>query len=84
MPCVAPPIGEDALPLPDDNVARPRFTYPLNFSNSPTLTLPCGFTSDDLPIALQLIGPRFSEETLLRVSHAFEQSTVWPTRVPQV
>jgi amidase len=82
MPYAAPPIGDDALPLPDGNVVRARFTYPFNFSNSPTLTLPCGFTSDGLPIALQLVGPHFSEETLLRVGHAFEQSTVWHSRVP--
>jgi amidase len=84
MPYAAPPIDDDALPLPDGNLVRPRFTYPFNFSNSPTLTLPCGFTSDDLPIALQLVGPHFSEETLLRVGHAFEQSTVWHSRVPPV
>ena len=84
MAYAAPPIGDDALPLPDDKVVRSRFTYPFNFSNSPTLTLPCGFTSDDLPIALQLVGPHFSEETLLRVGHAFEQSTVWHTRIPPV
>jgi Asp-tRNA(Asn)/Glu-tRNA(Gln) amidotransferase A subunit family amidase len=84
MPFAAPPIGDDALPLPDDNVVRPRFTYPFNFSNSPTLTLPCGFTADGLPLALQLVGPHFGEETLLRVGHAFEQSTVWHTRIPLV
>lgn len=82
MPFAAPPIGDDALPLPDANVVRPRFTYPFNFSNSPTLTLPCGFTSDDLPIALQLVGAHFSEATLLRAGHAFEQSTEWHRRVP--
>ena len=84
MPYAAPQIGADALPLPAPNVVRPRFTYPFNFSNSPTLTLPCGFTSDDLPIALQLVGPHFAEETLLRVGHAFEQSTAWHTRIPPV
>ena len=62
------------LPLPDANVVRPRFTYPFNFSNSPTLTLPCGFTTEDVPIALQLVGPHFSEATLLRVGHAYEQA----------
>lgn len=82
MPFVAPPLGEDGLPLPDDRFVRPRFTYPFNFSNSPTLTLPCGFTADDLPIALQLVGPHFAEGTLLRVGQAFEQSTMWHTRVP--
>ncbi len=84
MPYAAPRIGDDALPIPGDNVVRPRFTYPFNFSNSPTLTLPCGFTADDLPIALQLVGPHFAEDTLLRVGHAFEQSTSWHTRIPPV
>lgn len=84
MPYAAPPVGDDALPIPDANVVRPRFTYPFNFSNSPTLTLPCGFTPDNLPIALQLVGPHFSEETLLRVGHAFEQSTEWHRRLPPV
>lgn len=82
MPYAAPLIDSDALPLPDERAVRPRFTYPFNFSNSPTLTLPCGFTADHLPIALQLVGPHFSEATLLQVGHAFEQSTVWHTRVP--
>jgi amidase len=84
MPFAAPRIGDDALPLPGDNYVRPRFTYPFNFSNSPTLTLPCGFTADDLPIALQLVGRHFAEETLLRVGHAFEQATEWHTRVPPI
>jgi amidase len=81
MPYAAPRIGEDGLPLPDSFV-RARFTYPFNFSNSPTLTLPCGYTTDNLPISLQLVGPHFSEETLLRVGHAFERSTEWHTRLP--
>jgi amidase len=84
MPYAAPPIDEQALPVADDKIVRPRFTYPFNFSNSPTLTLPCGFTSDGLPIALQLVGPHFSEETLLRVGHAFEQSTTWHWRRPPI
>ena len=67
MPTPTPPIGDDGLPIMAEGYVRPRFTYPFNFSNSPTLTLPCGFTSDALPIALQLVGPHFAEETLLRV-----------------
>lgn len=84
MPFAPAKIGEDGLPLATNKAVRPRFTYPFNFSNSPTLTLTCGFTADELPIALQLVGPRFSEDTLLRVGHAYEQSTGWHTRVPPV
>ena len=82
MPTPTPPLGDDGLPIMAEGYVRPRFTYPFNFSNSPTLTLPCGFTSDALPIALQLVGPHFAEETLLRVGCAYEQSTQWHTRVP--
>ncbi|MEX1019516.1 MAG: amidase [Litorilinea sp.] len=85
IPFVAPPIGNDGLPLPDsDQYVRSRFTHPFNFSNSPTLTMPCGFTAEGLPIALQLVGPHFAEETLLQVGHAFEQATSWHTRVPPI
>ncbi len=84
MPVPPPPIGDDALPIPDDSYVRPRFTYPFNFSNSPTLTMPCGFTDDDLPIALQLVGPHFSEGMLLNVGHVYEQSTPWHARVPMI
>jgi amidase len=82
MPYVAPVIGADALPLPDATYVRPRFTYPFNFSNNPTLTQTCGFTAEGLPIALQLVGPHFGEETLLRVGHAYERATDWHTRRP--
>lgn len=82
MPVPPPPIGEDALPVPDDSYIRPQFTYPFNFSNSPTLTFTCGFTADDLPLALQLVGPHFSEQTLLCVGYAYQQATEWHTRFP--
>ena len=84
MPYGAPHIGEDALPLPGDGYSRSRFTYPFNFSNSPTLTLPCGFTDDDLAIALQLVGAHFAESTLLHAGHAYEQVTEWHKRLPPV
>jgi amidase len=49
-----------------------RFTGPFNFSGSPTLSLPSGFTSDGLPLSLQLVGRHRDEATLCRVGDAFE------------
>ena len=49
-------------------------TLPVNISGLPGLSVPCGF-SDGLPVGLQLIGPQFSEETLLRTAHAYESAT---------
>ena len=63
-------------------------TYSL--AGTPALSILCGFTSDSdggeggLPLALQIAGRPFDEETVLRVAHAYEQATPWHTRVPTV
>ncbi len=49
-------------------------TLPVNIAGLPGLSVPCGF-SGGLPVGMQLIGPHFSEETLLRIAHAYEQVT---------
>jgi len=56
-------------------------TVPVNISGLPGLSVPCGF-SDGLPVGLQLIGPQFSEETLLRTAHAYESATGWSKARP--
>jgi len=56
-------------------------TLPVNIAGLPGLSVPCGF-SDGLPGGLQLIGPRFSEETLLRTAHAYESATGWSKARP--
>ena len=57
---------------------------PFNITGSPTLALPCGFSSSGLPISFQLSGRPFEEGTVLRVGHAYEQATPWHTRRPPV
>ena len=56
-------------------------TLPVNIAGLPGLSVPCGF-SGSLPVGLQLIGPRFSEETLLRTAHAYESATEWSKARP--
>jgi aspartyl-tRNA(Asn)/glutamyl-tRNA(Gln) amidotransferase subunit A len=46
----------------------------------PAISIPGGFTSDQLPIGLQLGARPFAEATLLQVAHAYEQATPWHTR----
>ncbi len=58
------------------------FTISVNLAGLPGISIPCGFTSNNLPIGLQLIGKHFDEETLLKVSYAYEQSTEWHRRRP--
>jgi amidase len=59
-----------------------KFTTPFNATGTPTVTLPCGFTSDGRPVAFQLAGAHGSEALLLRVAHAYQQATDWHTRRP--
>jgi aspartyl-tRNA(Asn)/glutamyl-tRNA(Gln) amidotransferase subunit A len=58
------------------------FTIAVNLAGVCGLSLPCGFTTDGLPIGLQLIGPEWGEERLLQAAHAYEQSTVWHEKLP--
>ncbi|MGC4034066.1 MAG: Asp-tRNA(Asn)/Glu-tRNA(Gln) amidotransferase subunit GatA [Tepidisphaeraceae bacterium] len=55
------------------------FTVTCNIAGIPGLSLPCGFTTDTnpLPIGLQLLGPAFGEEKLLRVARMYEKATEW-------
>jgi aspartyl-tRNA(Asn)/glutamyl-tRNA(Gln) amidotransferase subunit A len=59
------------------------FTISCNLAGICGVSLPCGFTkSPRLPIGLQLLGQPFGEETLLKLAHAYEQSTGWHTEKP--
>ena len=50
-------------------------TIPVNMGGLPAMSVPCGFSSEGLPIGLQLVGKALGEEMLLGAAHAFEQST---------
>lgn len=55
-----------------------------NFTGLPALSLPCGFTSDGLPIGLQICGPAWAETALLRAGYLYEQATTWHMRAPSL
>ncbi|HUE99918.1 MAG TPA: amidase [Anaerolineales bacterium] len=81
-PIAAPTIeGHDAV----EQAGRlTRFTAPFNLTGLPALSLPCGFTKDGLPIALQIVSRAWGESKVLNAGHAFEQATEWHEHTPAI
>lgn len=52
-------------------------TYPFNMTQQPAASVPCGHTSDGLPIGLQIVAARHQDPLVLRASRAFEQARPW-------
>ena len=59
-----------------------RLTRLAAFTGQPAVSVPCGFTSDDLPIGLQLAGDWFGEADLLAAADAYERAAGWQARRP--
>ncbi len=59
-------------------------TIPVNLAGLPALSLPCGFDDKGLPVGIQLIGNLLQESRLFQVAHAYEQSTNWHLRQPEL
>ena len=60
------------------------FTVSANLAGLPGISVPCGFSTDGLPIGFQLMGRMFDEATLLRVADAYERATDWHTKSPSL
>ena len=60
------------------------FTLPASLAGVPGISFNCGFDKNHLPIGLQLIGPYFREDLLLRVTHAYQQVTDWHKQSPKL
>jgi len=59
-----------------------RFTAPFNLTGLPALSVPCGLTSNGLPIGLQIVSRAWNETGVLRTGFAFQEATDWHTRRP--
>jgi len=83
-PTVAIPAHtiDDALHNPPDELLIIRNTIHFNTLGNPVISVPCGLTSDGLPIGMQIIGPPNGEARVLALAHAFQQATDWHTRQP--
>ena len=60
------------------------FTIPANLAGIAGISIPCGLSSEGLPIGLQILANFFQEEKLLKVAHAYEQHTKWHLKKPDL
>ena len=83
-----PPTAADAIagnPAAGEDIGNLlQFTAPFDFSGSPTISLPGGFSADGLPLGFQLIGRHLDEAVLCRAGHAYQGATDWHERHPPV
>ena len=82
-PMPAPTIAElraDPDSLRPAELKLLRNTRPLNVWGLPAISVPCGVTRSGLPIGLQIAGPHWREDFVLRLAHAYEQATTWHKR----
>ncbi len=61
-----------------------QFTIPADLAGTPTITVPCGFSGEGSPYAVQFLGARLSELSLCRIAHAYERATLWHRRHPVI
>lgn len=62
----------------------PEYHGPFNLTGLPTLSVPCGFSPNNLPLALQLVGRPFDEATVLRAGYTYQQHMKWYERTPPI
>ncbi len=66
-------IGEIVDPV--TSYANDILTIPSNLAGLPSISVPCGFTDEGLPLGLQIIGKHFDEQTVYQAAYAYEQAT---------
>ncbi len=59
-------------------------TVPINPAGVPAISIPAGFTLDNLPVGIQIIGPHLAEESIFKVANAFQQATDFHQRKPKI
>ena len=67
---------------PTTSLGWTGFGYPFNLTGQPAASVPCGLTSDGLPVGLQIIGRYRDDLTVLRASAAFQEAAPWPRLAP--
>jgi len=79
---------EPACRIDDDDMVDRTYgrqaRAPFNVTGSPALAVPTGFSSDGMPLSMQIVGKPFDEATVYRVAAAYERETGWTSRHPDL
>jgi Asp-tRNA(Asn)/Glu-tRNA(Gln) amidotransferase A subunit family amidase len=78
-----PPATIEGKPTPS-MFDRLAFTFPFNMTGQPAASVPCGFTSEGLPVALQIVGRWHADTLVLQAAAAFEQAQPWAGFWPEL
>lgn len=82
------PVARPAVKEIDGHPVSPLgwipFCFPFNLTGQPAASVPVGFTSENLPVGLQIVGRRFADRTVLAASAAFEAAQPWVARRPSI
>lgn len=87
---IGPTSPSTALPL-GSSKDNPMFgemadvlVEPSSIAGLPGINITCGFSNEGLPIGMQIIGPQFSEDTIINIAYQFEQSTDFHLKKPNL
>ncbi len=92
LPVSQVPPFDAGIEYPDEVAGHPmpdylewmRSCFLVSATGCPALSVPAGFTSDGLPVGLQIVGPHHADFAVLQIGHAFEQATRHATRRPPI
>lgn len=89
VPVPAAPIGTEqlstgSLGLEPTHTVYTRYAAPISTLGLPAVSVPCGATHEGLPVGLQLVGPPHAEPLLCYAAGAYEASTGWHRRHPEI
>jgi aspartyl-tRNA(Asn)/glutamyl-tRNA(Gln) amidotransferase subunit A len=87
IPTTTMPLDQLEVGVEDEESVFAAFLHhniPSNLTGQPALSMPCGFSREELPIGLQLIGRPLGEARLFRIAHAYESSMPFHRRKPPV
>ncbi len=83
-----PRLGQQEVTIDGETVSvmapLTRYTRVFNLTGLPAISVPCGFSSEGLPMGLQLAGRAWDEATVLRAAYAYEAATEWAQRRPSL